>query len=48
LSCSYDHFRNFYLTQFGDGENLEQDGILEMDLAQLSIEGSGGDQAKQG
>ncbi|XP_045197461.2 coiled-coil domain-containing protein 83-like isoform X4 [Mercenaria mercenaria] len=37
--------RNFYLTQFGEGENLDEDGILEMDLKQLSIEQSGGDQA---
>lgn len=36
--------RNFYLTQFGEGENLDEDGILEMDLKQLSIEQSAGDQ----
>ncbi|XP_052807568.1 coiled-coil domain-containing protein 83-like isoform X3 [Mya arenaria] len=36
--------RNFFLTQFAEGENLDTDGILEMDLAQLSIEQSGGDQ----
>ncbi|KAL4233870.1 hypothetical protein ACF0H5_008544 [Mactra antiquata] len=35
--------RNFFLTQFGDGENLDEDGILEMDLKQLSIEQSSGD-----
>lgn len=29
--------RNFYLTQFEDNENLEEDGILEMDMKQLSI-----------
>lgn len=40
--------RNFYLTQFGDGENLEEDGILEMDLKQLSIEQPGGDQISKG
>ena len=30
-------FRNFFLTQFADNENLEETGILEMDLAQLSF-----------
>jgi len=39
--------RNFFLTQFGDAENLDVDGILEMDLAQLSIEQSAGDQKKR-
>lgn len=29
--------RNFYLTQFEDNENLDEDGILEMDMKQLSI-----------
>ena len=36
------------MTQFSDGENLDEDGILEMDLKQLSIEQSPGTQpAKQ-
>ncbi|XP_071138023.1 coiled-coil domain-containing protein 83-like isoform X1 [Mytilus edulis] len=35
--------RNFYLTQFDDDENLEEDGVLEMDMKQLSI-----NQAKTG
>ena len=30
-------FRNFFLTQFEDSENLEQTGILEMDLSRLAI-----------
>ncbi|KAL3881283.1 hypothetical protein ACJMK2_027738 [Sinanodonta woodiana] len=30
--------RQFYLSQFADNENLEETGILEMDLAQLSVE----------
>ena len=30
-------FRNFFLTQFKDGENLETDGILEVDLGNLSL-----------
>jgi hypothetical protein len=29
-------FRNFYLTQFDESENLDRTGILEMDLARLS------------
>ena len=30
--------RNFYLTQFGeDAENLDETGILEMDLAKVSL-----------
>lgn len=40
--------RQFYLTQFGEGENLDETGILEMDLAQLSIEQSPGDQETKG
>ena len=31
------NFRNFFLTQFEDSENLEQTGILEMDLSRLAI-----------
>ena len=30
-------FRNVFLTQFEDSENLEQTGILEMDLSRLAI-----------
>ncbi len=29
--------RNFFLTQFGDKENLDETGILEMDLSQLTF-----------
>ncbi|KAK3097159.1 hypothetical protein FSP39_006938 [Pinctada imbricata] len=29
--------RNFFLTQFAENENLEESGILEMDLSKLSI-----------
>lgn len=29
--------RNFYLTQFEDAENLDNTGILEMDLARISV-----------
>jgi len=29
--------RNFYLTQFDDSENLDNTGILEMDLAKINI-----------
>ncbi|XP_052240713.1 coiled-coil domain-containing protein 83-like isoform X2 [Dreissena polymorpha] len=36
--------RNFFLTQFAEGENLDTDGILEMDLAQLSIDQPARDQ----
>ena len=39
--------RKFFLSQFGDGENLDETGILEMDLAQLSIEDSAGDQQEK-
>ncbi|XP_064617817.1 coiled-coil domain-containing protein 83-like [Liolophura sinensis] len=31
--------RNLFLTQFEEGENLEETGILEMDLTGLSLEG---------
>ena len=30
--------RNFFLTQFQDNENLEETGILEMDLAKISLD----------
>ena len=36
--------RQFFLSQFGEGENLDETGILEMDLAQLSIEQAPRDQ----
>ena len=30
--------RNFFLTQFSDHENLEETGILEIDLAKVSLD----------
>ena len=31
------YFRNVFLTQFSDKENLDETGILEIDLAQVAL-----------
>lgn len=41
FECTVDDLkisRNFFLTQFSDNENLEETGILEIDLAKVSLD----------
>lgn len=43
FECTVDDLkisRNFYLTQFGENDDLEDGGVLEMDLAKMSLPSS--------